>query len=149
MKKLAILLILVVAIFGCGKESEQIDADTIQAKDEAQTLTIAWHKVIEDDGSICHLSASTQQSVEQASEELRKALATKGVEIVVETLTPEKVEGGDCMCNRVLIQGRFVDDWLGADLVKTSCSGCPSRAGCPTYEGWIHRHFGRQGFQPC
>ncbi len=130
MKNLAILLIIAVALVGCGKESEQIDTNAAQAKDDVRTLTIAWHKVSDDDGSICDLSTATQQTVDQASEELRRALAPNGIEVVVETLVPEKAEGGDCLCNRVLIQGRFVDEWLGADLVKTSCSGCPNQKGC-------------------
>ncbi len=135
MKKLTILLLIAIALVGCGRESEQIDADATRAQDDVRTLTIAWHKVTEDDGSICDLSTFTQQTVEQASEELSQALAPAGVDIVVKTLTPEKVEGGDCLCNRVLIQGRYVDEWLGAEMVKTACSGCPNQAGCPKTGG--------------
>jgi hypothetical protein len=101
-----------------------------QAGDDIQTLTLAWHKVSEDDGSICELSVATERMVEQASEELRQALASNNVRIAVETLTPEKVAGAECLCNRVLVQGRYVDEWLGAELVKTECSGCPNQARC-------------------
>jgi hypothetical protein len=131
MKKLAVLMIIAVVLAGCGNQSEQTDVEATGAGDAPEVLTIAWHKVEEDDGTICDLSAATQQSVVQASEELRQALAPNGVDIVVETLTPEKVEGAECLCNRVLIQGRFADEWLGAELARTSCSGCPNRGGCP------------------
>ena len=135
MKKLTILLLIAIALVGCGRESERIDTEATQAKDDVQTLTIAWHKVSEADGSICDLSIATQQTVDEAAGKLSQALATDGVDIVVKTLTPEKVEGGDCLCNRVLIQGRFVDEWLGAEMVKTACSGCPNQAGCPKSAG--------------
>lgn len=136
MKKLTLLLlIMTIALVGCGRESEQIDADATQTGDSARTLTIAWHKVSEDDGSICELSTATHKSVEQAFKELSQTLAPNGMKVAVETLSPEKVEGSECLCNRVLIQGRFVDEWLGADLVKTACSGCPNQAGCAKSAG--------------
>ena len=130
MKKLTILLIIAIALVGCGRESEQIDADASRVDADAQFLTVAWHKVTQDDGSICDLSTDTQKSVEQACVDLRQTLAPHGVRVDVKTLTPEKVDGADCLCNRVLIQGRYVDEWLGADMVKTGCSGCPNQQGC-------------------
>lgn len=135
MKKLIILLVIAIALVGCGRESEQIDADSTQVEEKVQSLTIAWHKVSGDDGGICELSTATQLTVDQASQELRRMLADEGIEIAVRTLTPEKVEGGECLCNRVLIQGRFVDEWLGAKLVKTACSGCPNQKACAKSAG--------------
>ena len=82
MKKLTILLLIAIALVGCGRESERIDTEATQAKDDVQTLTIAWHKVSEADGSICDLSTATQQTVEQASEELRQALAVNGLRLI-------------------------------------------------------------------
>jgi len=131
MKKLTILLIIAIALAGCGRESEQIDGDAAQSEGVSRGLTVSWHKVTEADGSVCDLSIATRQMVDQASEELSRALAPDNVEVEVETLTPEKVEGGVCLCNRVLVQGRFVDEWLGAELVKTECSGCPNQTRCP------------------
>jgi hypothetical protein len=34
-----------------------------------------------------------------------------------------------------LVQGRFVDEWLGAEIARTPCSGCPNQAGCATGSG--------------
>ena len=130
MKKLIILLTIAIALAGCGREAEQIDADAAQSEVNSRILTLAWHKVTEDDGSVCELSIASGQMVDQASEELGRALAPNNIEVEIETLTPEKVEGGVCLCNRVLVQGRFVDEWLGADLVKTECSGCPNQTRC-------------------
>jgi hypothetical protein len=137
MKKLSVLVLLVlaVALLGCGRETEQIDSDMTNPGDDTRTLTLAWHKVSEDDGSICELSAATQRMVEQAREELSRILAPANVKVAVETLTPEKVDGAECLCNRILVQGRFVDEWLGAEMVKTGCSGCPNQAGCPNGAG--------------
>jgi hypothetical protein len=131
MKKLTILLIIAFALVGCGKESEQIDTEATGADHDAEVLTLAWHKVSEDDGSVCELSVATERMVDQASKELSRILAPSNVEVAVKTLTPEKVEGAECICNRVLVQDRYVDEWLGADLVKTECSGCPNQAACP------------------
>jgi hypothetical protein len=135
MKKLTLILILTVALVGCGRETEQIEVDATQIGEDVRTLTLAWNKVSEDDGSICDLSTSTYESVKEAHAELSKALAPHGVEVAVKTLTPERVEGGLCQCNRVLIQDRFVDEWLGAELVKTSCSGCPNSEACAKTAG--------------
>jgi hypothetical protein len=130
MKKLAFLLIVGIALVGCGRESEQMDADATRAGEDVPTLTIAWHKVSDADGSICDLSTATEQSIEQASLELTRTLAPHGVKVEVKTLTPEKVEGSTCLCNRVLIQGRYIDEWLDAEVVKAPCSGCPNQSGC-------------------
>jgi hypothetical protein len=130
-KKLAVVMIIAIALVGCARESSEVEAQATELKEAAKTLTVAWHKVAEEDGSICELSTATQARVERAVRELRMALAPNGVEIVVETLIPEPVEGGECLCNRVLVQGRFVDEWLSAEVAKASCYGCPDRAGCP------------------
>jgi hypothetical protein len=131
MKRLAIAMLVAIALVGCGRESEQVDTSATQAEDDVKTLTIAWHKVTEDDGTVCDLSTRTQQVVEQAAKDLRRTLAPNGIDVAVETITPAKVEGSQCLCNRVLVQGRFVDEWLGADVVKAPCSGCADRGACP------------------
>jgi hypothetical protein len=135
MKRLAILMLVAIVLVGCGRETEKIDMEATGAKDVAQVIKLAWHKVTQDDGTICPLSTDTQAQVELAAEELRSTLAPNGVDVVVETLTPEKVEGQECLCNRVLVQGRFVDEWLGAEIARTPCSGCPNQAGCATGSG--------------
>ena len=130
MKKFIVILTIAIAIAGCGRESEQMEADAARPENTSQTISLAWHKVNGEDGSVCELSLATQQMVDQASVELSQALAANNIEVAVQTLTPEKVEGGECLCNRVLVQDRFVDEWLGARLVKTACSGCPNQAKC-------------------
>jgi hypothetical protein len=130
MNKLAILVIAIVALAGCGRETGEIESKAPQAQPEAKVLTVAWHKILDEDGSVCDLSVDTEAVVKQACDELRRVLAPDGVDVVVKTLSPAKEDGADCLCNRVLIQGRYVDEWLGAEVTKASCSGCPNQAGC-------------------
>jgi hypothetical protein len=133
MKRLAILIVIAIALVGCGRESEQVDTKSLETADQSKALTMAWHKGTDESGNICDLSVATAEAVGQASGELRQALAEHGIDVVVEegTFSSAYTEEDGCLCNRVWIEGRTLDEWLGAKVVKMSCAGCPGLAsGC-------------------
>jgi hypothetical protein len=129
MKKLMILLLLAlgIALFGCGGEEDQA---TLKAPEEkpvevARTLTLEWQRMIDEEGNVCCGSPGTEEAVSAARERLAKELEDSGIDVVLvrSEFTPEECMGCPERANRVLVAGRGVDFWLGADMSASPCEG--------------------------
>ena len=83
--------------------------------------------VLRVDDETCDRCGETVEAVRTAAEELTAALAPLGVRVtlVEHATTAEEIESS----NSVMINGRPIEDWLGADRVSTDCPSCGDLVG--------------------
>ncbi|MBC7354039.1 MAG: DUF2703 domain-containing protein [Thermogutta sp.] len=98
------------------------------------TLTITWQRVVDDQGNTCSRCGATEQAVDEAVRLLNQTLKTLGICVVAEkkTLTPAEFSRDPLQSNRVFIQGRPLEDWLGATVGKSPCCSVCGDAECRT-----------------
>jgi hypothetical protein len=149
MKKLILLLLLAVALFGCGAEDKQAEVETakpepVEVADAPRTLEIEWQRMVDEDGRACCGSEATQKALENAYAELSESLGPKGIEVELRStnFSPEECMGAPEQANRILIAGHSIAHWLNADVGTSPCQGfCKQALGdkgaCQTliYEG--------------
>ena len=89
---------------------------------ETRTLTITWQRLL-DDGQTCPRCGSTEAEVDKAATALRQSLALLGVEVVLEKgeLSVEQFAQDTLQSNTIRINGRLLEDWLGAQTGQSQC----------------------------
>lgn len=102
---------------------------------EDRILRIRWERLLVD-GETCPRCSETERELERAAESLRELLAPLGVEVVVEKgEIPEEVFREDpLLSNRILIDGRPLEDYLGAQVGTSPCCDVCGPADCRTLE---------------
>ena len=149
MKKLILLLLLAIALFGCGAEDKQAEVEApktapVEVATAPKTLEIEWQRMVGEDGRACCGSGSTQKALEDAHAELTESLAPKGIEVVLRSknFSPEECIDAPERANRILVAGHGIEHWLGAEVGASPCEGfCKQALGekgtCRTlvYEG--------------
>jgi hypothetical protein len=119
---LAIALVLV----GCER-----DAPAGDEGEATMSLTITWQRLVTDDGETCDRCGGTQEEFRKAVETLRESLRPLGMEVVAveDALTPEEFAAHTIESNRILIEGRPLEDWLGGETGQSECESCCSAIG--------------------
>lgn len=84
------------------------------------TLTITWQRVVDDQGNTCDRCGATERAVEEAARILGQCLETLDMNVVLEkrALTPAEFGRDPLQSNRVFIQEKPLEDWLGATVGK-------------------------------
>lgn len=107
-----------------------------------KTLTISWQRLVDAAGATCPRCAGTQQQMQQAVDRLRAALEPLGVQPVLETraIDPANFLQQPDQSNRIWIEGRPLEDWLGARSGTSPCCDTCGDAQCRTLEldGALH-----------
>lgn len=81
------------------------------------------------DGETCDRCGDTREGVRTAVEDARRLLAREAVtlELVERELAPENLADS----NRVLVNGRPAEEWLGGASVMSDCPSCGDLVGEP------------------
>jgi hypothetical protein len=78
-------------------------------------------------GETCDRCSDTQSSVREAARSLERGLASLNIAV---TLIEHEVAAEDLPdSNTVLINGRGIEEWLGAERVSTDCPSCAALVG--------------------
>ena len=87
-----------------------------------KTITIAWQRLLID-GQTCPRCGSTETEVEKAFSVLKESLAQQGVNVVLEKgeLTAEQFEQSTLQSNRILINGKLLEEWIGGQTGQSQC----------------------------
>lgn len=111
---------------GCKNEKETTVKNDTKAKGNGPTLTIVWQRLVDENNETCARCGSTGEEVEKAFQSLEKALVPLGIKTVLErnALDSETCEKDISQSNRILINGRLLEEWLGATSGKSSCESC-------------------------
>ena len=99
-------------------------------------LKIEWHRLMAD-GQTCPRCWDTGKEVEKASRSLEQSLAPLGIKVVLEKheLTFGAFQQDPSKSNRILINGRLLEEWLGLKAGQSPCCGACGDAECRTVEG--------------
>lgn len=95
------------------------------------TVTIRWQRFVGGQGGTCARCGSTETEVEQAAAQLKQALAPLGIAVTLElqALDTESFRRDVDASNRIWVNDRLLEDWLGAEVGASDCTFCGTEAG--------------------
>lgn len=87
-----------------------------------KTLTIQWQRLVEG-GETCPRCGDTGTEVRKAAADLGKALSPLGIVVVLEEVEISLAEFNrqPLESNRILLDGRPLEDWLGGESGQSPC----------------------------
>lgn len=96
-------------------------------------LTIKWQRLVEG-GRTCPRCGDTGEEVRRASASLGQALAPLGIEVVLEEaeISGDAFKRQPLESNRILLEGRSLEEWLGAQTGQSPCCDVCGRHECRT-----------------
>lgn len=88
----------------------------------APTLTITWERLVEG-GETCPRCGATEEELDKAVGQLTAALEPLGIAVVFqkEELTLEAFKDAPTASNRIRLNGRLMEDWLGGESGASAC----------------------------
>ncbi|MCS7130445.1 MAG: DUF2703 domain-containing protein [Archaeoglobaceae archaeon] len=109
---------------GCCSESEN-----------KNFLKISWQRFVENNKT-CSRCESTEIELLKAVSTLRKVLKTFGIQVVLEKkeIKFEEFEGDPLSSNKIVINGRSLEEWLKARAGKSQCCDLCAPNECRTVE---------------
>ena len=118
-------LILAFIIAGSHAFTEDIEGARMK------TLTIRWQRLVNEKGKTCERCAATEKEVRKALQGLETSLAPLGIAV---TLEEEVLDSAACAediseSNRIWIDNKPLEDWLGASVGKSNCASCCEELG--------------------
>ncbi len=100
-----------------------------------KTLTITWERLVTDSGT-CPRCGSTEAELDKAAALLRVSLEPLGVAVAVEKreISAAEFRADPARSNRVWLNGRLLEDWLGGRSGQSPCCDVCGDAECRTVE---------------
>ena len=97
-------------------------------------LTIRWQRLVNESGQTCTRCGETGDTVEIAFEKLKKTLAELDIEVELEkeTLDLSIFTKDPLQSNRIWIEGRPLEEWIGATVGKSQCGDVCGDSECRT-----------------
>ncbi|TLM68136.1 MAG: DUF2703 domain-containing protein [Deltaproteobacteria bacterium] len=106
-----------------------------------RTLTIKWQRLLAD-GRTCPRCGSTEAELDKAVAALRQALAPLEVAVILEkgVLPPGQFAQDPMQSNAISLNGRRLEEWLGARAGQSACCDVCGPNDCRTLEvsGEVH-----------
>jgi len=101
-----------------------------------KTIKIVWQRLVDEQGATCDRCGGTEQELDKAVRFLQKTLAPAGLHFSLEKKALEKQEvvSDPSQSNRIWIDGRPLEKWLGAEVGKSACCGPCEGLECRTLE---------------
>lgn len=100
------------------------------------TIKIVWQRLVDEQGATCDRCDGTEQELDKAVRFLQKALAPGGLRFLLEkkAMNIQEVASDPTQSNRIWINGRPLEKWLGAGVGKSPCRGPCEGMECRTLE---------------
>lgn len=106
-----------------------------------KTLTIRWQRLVEG-GETCPRCGSTGEEVRKAARALDQSLRPLGIQVALEEvgIGLQEFQRQPMESNRILIDGRPLEEWLGATEGQSPCCDVcgPSECRTVTVDGQTH-----------
>lgn len=112
-----------------------------------RTLAVHWQRLTDQSGRTCERCGATQTEVRLATAMLRRCLRPLNMKVTLEEtpITSESFARDTSQSNRILLDDRPLEDWLGATAGMSPCGSCCQQigrnvecrtltVGCRTYE---------------
>lgn len=102
-----------------------IFSESIEEND-LKILTIRWQRLVDGKGQTCKRCNLTEMELQKAIQSLEKSLAPLEISVVLEKiiLDPEFCAKDISQSNRIWINEKALEDWLGATVNKSFCEFC-------------------------
>ena len=120
-RRMSLLILLMPILAGCSAGLNRPE----------QMLTIRWQRLVDDTGRTCRRCGLTQAEVRLAADTLRQSLRPLNMRVVLEE-TPMSAEvcARDILqSNRIWLNDRSLEEWLGAKTGMSPCGGCCGEIG--------------------
>jgi len=97
-------------------------------------IVITWQRLVDEQGRTCDRCGATEQELFKALRFLTKALGPVGLSFTLEqeALSPAEFSLEPLRSNRILIDGRELEQWLGAEVGQSPCCGPCGDTECRT-----------------
>ncbi|MBD3349374.1 MAG: DUF2703 domain-containing protein [Candidatus Eisenbacteria bacterium] len=94
-------------------------------------MVVKWQRLVTDSGETCERCGATGEEFRKAVTTLRECLAPLGIDIAAEeeALSAEEFAVETIESNRITIEGRSLEDWLGAETGQSECESCCDAVG--------------------
>lgn len=98
-----------------------------------KTLTIKWQRLV-NGGQTCPRCGDTGKEVRKAAATLAKSLAPLGLKVALKEvkISQAAFERQPLESNRILLNGRPLEEWLGAETGQSPCCGVCGPNDCRT-----------------
>ena len=99
-------------------------------------LLLSWQRLVVDNGRTCPRCQETGDGVRQVAERLREALAGLGVVVELEekVLDQPLFLNDPLSSNQIRLNGRPLEEWLGASVGSSQCCDVCGDAQCRTVQ---------------
>lgn len=103
--------------------------------DTMKILKVEWRRLVTD-GQTCPRCGATGKEVDKASRSLEQSLAPLGIKVILEKheLTPGAFQRDPSQSNRLLLNGRPLEEWLDLKVGQSPCCDPCGDAECRTLE---------------
>ena len=101
-----------------------------------KTVSVRWQRLVTEEGETCERCSCTESAVESAVRRLGEALAPLGVgvSLIREALDQARFAGDPLQSNRIWINGRALEEWIGAGSGESRCCDACGDSMCRTLE---------------
>ena len=101
-----------------------------------KTLGIEWQRLLDEQQKTCPRCGSTEQEVEKAVTSLKKELAIYGIDVTLrkKAIDQETFRKDAVQSNKIMIEGKTLEEWLGAATGQSKCCEACGDAECRTVE---------------
>jgi hypothetical protein len=121
----------------------EADSGAELATEATMTLALKWERFAYADREACERCLDTRTEIRTAFQRLSADMATVGLEVNLDEdiISKDKAAADMCQSNRIWIEGKPLETWLGAQVGESPCKGCCEEMGsdvaCRTliYEG--------------
>lgn len=94
-------------------------------------VTIRWQRLVGEQGGTCARCGDTGTEVQQAAAQLQLALAPLGITVALQqqAIDTDTFRQDVDASNRIWVNDRLLEDWLGAEVGASHCTYCCTEAG--------------------
>lgn len=98
-------------------------------------LIIKWQRLVENN-TTCPRCSETEEEIERAFAKLKNALKHLNIEVILEKqeLTQREFKANPLNSNLILINGKSLESWLGADTGQSKCCSVCGDEQCRTVQ---------------
>lgn len=98
------------------------------------SVVIKWQRLVDNDGQTCERCACTGNAVDAAFGKLSRSLAEVGITVILQkhAISRSAFDKDPLLSNQILIDGRTLEEWLGAGLGNSPCCGACGDNECRT-----------------
>jgi len=101
-----------------------------------KTMSVKWQRLVNDEGATCERCSCTGNATENAIGKLERVLAPLGIKVSLEkaALDQAAFSGDPLQSNRIWINGRPLEEWVGGGTGQSQCCDACGDSQCRTLE---------------